>query len=168
MSWFANLSIRAKLFGIVLLTTSMALVVAGLMIVVYDSVAFKQQKLNDMSTEADMIGAISSAALIFNDAKAAQEYLATLKALPEVVAATLYDDKGKVFAIYSRTANAGYRPPAVELDGSRVDDDDLLLFRPVKYGGGNNRIVELPRGDWERERACGYVRAGLVPTLWQR
>ncbi|HEX9391943.1 MAG TPA: ATP-binding protein [Usitatibacteraceae bacterium] len=163
MSWFANLSIRAKLFGIVLLTTSMALVVAGLMIVVYDSVAFKQQKLNDMSTQADMIGAISSAALIFNDAKAAQEYLATLKALPEVVAATLYDDKGKVFAIYSRTANAGYRPPAVELDGSRVDDDDLLLFRPVKYGGETIGMVHLRVSMGQKARLVRY--AGVVIAL---
>jgi len=75
-----------------------ALVVVGLTIVTYDAIAFQQQRVADLSTQAAILGAISSAALVFNDPKAAQEYLSPLKERPEVIAAILYDGEGKVFA----------------------------------------------------------------------
>src|SRR5436190_15007867 len=99
-SSFQNLPIRAKLLWIIMLTSSMALVLVGLAIVTYDSVTYKQQRLNDISTQAEILGAISSAALVFNDNKAAQENLSALKARPLMTSAIMYDAAGKVFATY--------------------------------------------------------------------
>src|SRR4030095_1416974 len=97
---FRDFSIRAKLLWIVMLTSSIALIAAGIAIVAYDSITFTQQKQNDLATQAAILAATSSAALEFNDTKAAKEYLAALKARPEVASAVMYDDKGKIFASY--------------------------------------------------------------------
>ncbi len=167
MSWPDRLSIRAKLFALVVLTTGMTLLVAGITIIAYDAVTFKQQKLNDAATQAEMIGAISSAALIFNDVKAADEYLATLKAIPEVTAAVIYDVQGRMFATYVRSE--GTRPvtrpdaPPVMNSGEITQDDDLLLFRPIKNGAEEIGTVYLRVSMGRVSRLLRY--AGVVLLL---
>ncbi|MES2353514.1 MAG: ATP-binding protein [Pseudomonadota bacterium] len=132
MPWLNDLSIRAKLLWVILLTSSAALVVAGLAIVTYDAIAFRQQRAADLSTQAAILGAISTAALVFNDAKAAREYLSTLKERPDVISAILYDNHGKIFATYQPTDSPVFDPPAVEANGQRMENGDLLLFRSIR------------------------------------
>jgi signal transduction histidine kinase len=129
-----GLSIRAKLLWIIMLTSSMALVMAGLALITYDLITFKQQRLNDLSTQAEILGAISSAALVFNDAKAAGEYLSALKARPQVTLAIIYDNGGKVFATYQRSDSINVSAPPAEADGHRIEGDDLVLFRHISQG----------------------------------
>ena len=161
-SWFGNLSIRDKLLWLITLTSSVALIVAGLAIVTYDSITFQRQRLNDLTTQAEMLGAISSAALVFNDAKAAREYLSALQARPELVSAVIYDSAGKVFATYHRGGGAEFAPPRADADGHRIDGGDLLLFRRISDGNETIGTVYL------RARLELWVRvlchAGIVLT----
>jgi hypothetical protein len=69
---FRDVSIRAKLLWIVMLTSSIALIAAGVAIVAYDSITFTQQKQNDLATQAAILAATSSAALEFNDSEGGQ------------------------------------------------------------------------------------------------
>jgi len=132
LPWINDLSIRTKLLWVILVTSSAALVAAGLAIVTYEAISFRQQRVAELSTQAAILGAISTAALVFNDTKAAQEYLSTLKELPEVTAAIIYDNNGKVFATYQREDSSVSEPPAVEADGQRMENGDLLLFRHIR------------------------------------
>lgn len=126
----SDLSIRDKLRGVVALTALAALFLAGLAIVVHDTVAFRRQKLDDLITQARILGSISSAALSFDDPKAAREYLATLSARPDIRSAALYDAKGRLFADYERSD--GVKPPPAEGQGYRFEGDDLLLFQGIR------------------------------------
>ena len=141
----ADLSIRAKLRGVVALTALAALFLAGFAIVVHDTVAFRRQKLDDLITQARILGSISGAALSFDDPKAAREYLATLSARPDIKSAALYDSRGVLFADYERTS--AMNPPPAEGQGYRFEGDDLLLFQEVR----------------QRQELLGtvYLRAGL-------
>jgi signal transduction histidine kinase len=159
--WFGDLSIRGKLLWIIMLASSVALVVAGCALVVYDSIAFRQQRLADLFTQAQILGAISSAALVFNDAKAAQEYLsAAVEARREVVSAIIYDGDGKVFAKYLRSGNTGLEPPRAEADGHRIEGDDLLLFWRINHSNETIGTVHLRAGLEQRARLLRY--AGIV------
>ena len=160
----ADFSIRAKLRGIVTLTTILALLVSGLAMVVHDSLAFRKQKLDDLITQAQILGSISGAALTFDDPKAAQEYLATLKARPDIAEAALYDVQGRVFASYSRAA--GTDPlPAVEPQGYRFAGDQLQLFQRIQDAGGTLGTVYVRADLGRRARLRRYLAIVLLAGL---
>src|SRR5260370_42715954 len=132
--WFKGLSIRAKLLSIILVTSGVALVMAGIAIITSELIAFRQQRIADLTTQAAILGSISSAALIFNDPKAAEEYLSALKERPEIVTAIIYDSKGQVFAIYRGKGSSRLNPlPKVEAEGHRRDADDIVLFPRIVH-----------------------------------
>src|SRR4051812_44003010 len=97
-----NFPIQRKLLGLFLLSSSVVLLLAMVSIVVYDAFDYKRQRVSDLAAQAEILGKTSTAALTFNDARAAAEYLAALKAKPTIVAAALYGVDGKLFASYSR------------------------------------------------------------------
>ncbi len=161
-------SIRSKLLAIMVLTTCTALLMAGLAIVAYDFVTFKRQRLDDLSTQAEMLGEISSAALNFDDAKAAQEYLSALSARPNVGSAVIYDARGRVFAAFQRHPSPAFHPPRAEAEGYRIEGDDLLLFRPIRLGAEVVGTVHLRSSLELRARLLGYasiVLSMLVGSL---
>ena len=125
-------SIRHKLILVVLATTFVALVVTGVALVIYDLRTYQQSGLEDLTTQAQILGRASAPALAFNDPKAANEYLTLLKAKPNISAAAIYNIKGKLFASYRRGDAQGFNfPPIAELDGSRVEGDELVLFKRI-------------------------------------
>ena len=77
-------SIRYKLVLVVLATTFAALLVAGAAMVFYDLRAYQQSWVNDLNTQAEILGRASAPALAFNDPKSAREYLALLKVRPKI------------------------------------------------------------------------------------
>ena len=56
----------------------------------------------NIEAQAMIIGSNTAAALVFDDAKAAVETLSSISASPHIIAAILYDKKGKLFAEYIR------------------------------------------------------------------
>ncbi|OLE66904.1 MAG: hypothetical protein AUG09_05205 [Acidobacteria bacterium 13_1_20CM_2_68_7] len=129
---FRDLSIRQKLMALMMLTSSAALLLACVSFMTYESVTMRQQMARELSALAGIIGDNSTAALSFNDRKAAEETLATLAAKDQIVAAALYAADGALFARYLR---AGARPETVpaapEEEGYRFVSGGLELFSPV-------------------------------------
>lgn len=60
--------------------------------------------INDMGTQAELIGQTTATALTFDDATVATSNLALLRSRPQVRAAAVYDEHGKLFATYSADA----------------------------------------------------------------
>ena len=82
-------SIRYKLVMVVLATTTIALLVAGAALVIYDLRTYQEAWVTDLSTQAEILGRASAPALAFNDPKSAREYLALLKVRPEIAVAAI-------------------------------------------------------------------------------
>lgn len=132
-------SIRYKLVLVVLATTFAALLVAGAAMVFYDLRTYQQSWVNDLNTQAEILGRASAAALAFNDPKSASEYLSLLKARPKIAAAAIYNAKGKVFASYSRAGVSGSDLPALpEFEGPRIAGNVLLFYKRIVE---NNEIL---------------------------
>lgn len=100
-------SIREKLVTIVMSTTLAALVVSVGTVVAYDLRSYQRALQNDMATQAELVGHMTSAALAFDDPRLARENLALLRTRPSLRAAALYDEQGSLFAWY--VAPAGTR-----------------------------------------------------------
>jgi signal transduction histidine kinase len=132
-------TVRNKLLFVVLATTFTALLVAGGAMMLYDMRTYEQGFVNDMTTQADIIGRASAAALVFDDPRVALENLALLKARPRIAAAAIYKAKGGIFATYSADDLENVvRPQLPEADGFRIEGSTLHIFKRVI---DNNEIL---------------------------
>lgn len=125
-------SIRHKLFAGVLLTTVSALLISGFIMIVYDLRDYRTRLLEDLVGQSNLLGLASASALQFNDPQVASNSLASLKARPQILAAAIYDTKGKLFATYSSVVDATESfPQLAEMEGHRIASNHVTLFKRI-------------------------------------
>jgi len=152
-----------KLIAVVLLTTLVALAVALGAMVAYDLRAYHQAWLNDMSTQAELLGQTTAPALTFDDAKLARENLSLLRLRPQVRAAAVFSAKGALFASYAAAAGDTSFPRIPEPDGVSVRGSDLVVFKRIVSNGEIIGTVYL-RADYELyDRVRSY--AGIAAAV---
>jgi signal transduction histidine kinase/CheY-like chemotaxis protein len=154
-------SIRARLMAVVLLTTLAALGVALGAMVAFDVHASRRLWIDDMTTQADLLGQSSAAALAFDDPRVATESLALLHYRPQVRAAAVYDAKGRPFATYAAQGEDAAIPAAPAAEGTRFADGGLTLFKPIVAKGETVGTVYLRSSSTLRDRIGGYVGIAL-------
>ena len=126
-------SLRGKLMLVVLATTFCALAFVALALAVYEVRTYDQALIDDLNTQAEILGRASEAALAFNDHRVATENLAALRLRPLVRMGALYAADGTLFATYpDGVTDVPARPGA---DGHRIAGDTLMLFHPVVAQG---------------------------------
>ena len=83
------LPIGSKVVRSTMLAAGAALCLAGLLMVVFQFTALRSTLLRDLQVQARIVGNNSTAALLFNDARAAEEILGGLSASPSVQSANI-------------------------------------------------------------------------------
>ncbi|MGB4782922.1 ATP-binding protein [Candidatus Methylomirabilis sp.] len=132
MRLFRDVPIQKKLRRITMLTTSVALLLTGVALIVYELVVYRSVMTRELVSLADVIGANSAAALTFNDPKAAEETLSALRKDSRITLAAIYTKEGKVFAAYRRQQLEEEAIPVVPLaDGSTLEGGRLIMFHPI-------------------------------------
>lgn len=127
-----SLSIRQKLLGIVLITTFAALFTAFLGTVATHLWTFHRNLIADMSTQSELLGRMTSPALIFDDQRLAVENLKLLQFRSQIRAAAIYDERGSLFASYAAPGSSQSPFPALpEGDNVRIDGKNLILFKRI-------------------------------------
>ena len=125
-------SIRRKLNLIVMITTFVALLLAGLAVVVFDVRNQLSTLRNDLRAQADIVALASTSALVFDDPKLAREMLSILRASPGIASAAIYDAQGKLFASYlAGQIDSGTIPARAPALGVVLDRDWVKVARPV-------------------------------------
>ena len=151
-------SVRHKLALVVLAATFIALLFAGVALVIYDLRTYREQWTSDLAAQAEILGRVSASALAFEDPKAAGENLAVLRSRPSILGAALYTAKGKLFATYDRRDAPPAAPPGLpESDGSRIAGDELLLFRRIVENGEIAGTIYLRAEYQPLEQLKGYL-----------
>src|SRR5579863_3292317 len=144
MRAYRDLSIKGKMQAAILFTTGAALLLSSAAFLAYDLVMYRSVMANDLSTLADLIGSNSTAALTFNDPKAAKEILQGLKAQPHIVSACIYSGDGEVFTTYRREGGQqNISPPVVKRTGSEFKGDRLEVFHRISLDGQKIGMVYL-------------------------
>jgi len=161
------ISIRQKLTLIIMLTSAVAVAVACVVFATYDGIRFERAMVNQLSLQAEIIGANSTAAILFNDERAAQETLGALAADDRIVSAQIYTEDGRRFAEYVRHDVApGAPPPELPNEAHRFTNDSLEMRRPIVLRQETVGTVYL-RSDLRamRERFNQYAGIILVVIL---
>jgi signal transduction histidine kinase/CheY-like chemotaxis protein len=118
-------SVRGKLMRIVLVTTLIALGVAGIAMLTVDLTRYQRSWASDLSTEASILAVSMAPALAFNDHEAAVRNLSALKARPRVMAAAVYATDGSVYASFVRDGAlplpSAPPPEGIRTSGQRVE-----------------------------------------------
>lgn len=161
MGWFnfKDMALRKKIVLIAVVSTSISLLTACLIFVLYERVTYPKIKIQSLSAWAQIIGDNATAALSFNDPKTAEEMLKILKANPRILSACLYDAKGQVFAWYQREKNTGKSFPAV---AGKTEADysggSIKVDRDIFSGGDRIGSIYLESDTQEmRSRMANYV-----------
>ena len=90
-------SISGRLMFVVLLTTTLALLVAGGALLVTDLRDSRRAWADDVSTESGILALSVAPALSFDDRAAASRSLSALQAKPSIVIAALYTPQGNLY-----------------------------------------------------------------------
>jgi len=136
-----HLPIQRKLVGFIIITTLTVLLGSYMVLLAYESRSSAQVTTQELRTMADIIASNSTAALIYDDPKLAEENLAGLRAERDVTAAALYDKDGKVYAVYPSDEATLAIPSSPKPDGATFGLRELDLFQPVVQG--RNRVGTL-------------------------
>jgi len=147
MKPFQDLPIQRKILGMTLTICGAVLLVFIALLILFQLVNFRANFQRDTATLSAIIANNSTAALAFDDGKAAGEILDSLKAKPEVLSARLVNSQGVTVARYGPGNDSGppgqfpserqfsflgghllYTEP-VQLEGKRIGD----LYLSVNY-----------------------------------
>lgn len=104
MPTFRTLSLKNKLKVVFLLTNGVALLLASITFIVQDMLVFRQHMITELFTLADLVGANSTAGLVFNNSQTVEENIAALRANPRVLSVHVFTKEGDLFANYFRSS----------------------------------------------------------------
>ena len=129
-------SVRSKLIIMAVSTTFVALLTAAIAMLLYDLRSFQQTWVDDLTTQADIIAAVTAPALAFSDSKAASQNLAVLRVRPQIVAGAVYTAAGARFASYAQQQSQDLSfPDRPGSPGARVDHGELVVVRNIVDNG---------------------------------
>jgi len=132
MGALRDTSIRWKLKLIIMLTSGIALLFASAALMFRDITKTRQNLRSDLASLAQVIGANSIGAIVFNDRGTAETNLAALSAKPYVVLSCIYDSDGQLFAAYVHQDEKNRLSiPTLREPGQYFDGDYLLVFNPI-------------------------------------
>ena len=158
MNWIRDWPIRQKLTLVIMLTCGLVLLLACVLLGVYQVYKFREGTVRETTLLADILAKNTQAALSFQDESAAQQTLEALQVDSYVTAACLYDGKGGQFAIYKREGSHALFPDHPDKDSHYFQSDSLVVTRPVMLNGrqiGTIYIQTSLDGLYERLRLLG-------------
>ncbi len=105
-------TISGRITRMNLLVSGSVLILAVLAFFSYDMLSFRQSLINNLRSEAQIIGANSVSALVFDDPASAAATLQGLNRSPDIISAVLTMQDGSVFATYGTDELRPISPPS--------------------------------------------------------
>jgi signal transduction histidine kinase len=173
-----NGSIPKQLTWMNMLVSSTALLLAGAGLFAYDLYSFRMSAVRDLAIQAQIIGANSISALMFDDPRTAETTLSALQASSQVISAEIYTTDGRLFAGYQRDRQQSL-PYALKIaDGQtqayRFQDGHVVLTRLIVFQGKPVGLVCLQsdlRAMRDRAKTFAEILAAvflmsLIAAMW--
>jgi signal transduction histidine kinase/CheY-like chemotaxis protein len=174
--WFTRQPLAHKLTAVVLMVSGVTLAVACAVLLMYDYSASRLRLVREVTTLADVIGANSTGALAFGDAKAGEETLRSASVDEHVISARLFTRDGSQLASFKNERRSAstvlfdrelLRNPT---PAARFNGRHLTVLRPVVLGAetvGSISIESDTQDIWSRLAGFGIaVAAVMFGTIW--
>src|SRR6266404_605438 len=126
--------IRRILMRMIFISSGAVLAVTTTAFCAYEFLTFRQSSVQQLQTLSQAIASNSTAALAFDNAEDAAVVLSAFRADPHIVAAALYDTKGKAFATYPQGLAAARFPARPGAPGYTFGRTELTGFQTVAEG----------------------------------
>src|SRR5579863_2708148 len=169
MTIWRSHSISDKFMRITMLVSGVALLLAYISFLVYDLYSLRQELISSMATEANIVGANSVTALLFDDKQAAENTLSALGNAPQVRSALILRPDGSEFARYLRSTSTQFeltdRLAPGETQRYWTKGRYILLGSRIRFQGGQVGTVYLvaETGDVARRaERFGLISAGML------
>ena len=169
LSRFGDSSIGSKLSFVVVLSGSFALLLAGVFLFGYERFESHEAAKRALAAQAAIVADSSTAALSFNDEKAATDTLTALRADPNLVEAAIYDRTGRLFAWFRRNSSAPRPAKAPPRDGIYTSEGEFQVAQSIRLSGERIGEVVLTAStvdvDSRLKRYSGIVSVALLVSL---
>ncbi len=169
MSIWSSQSISDKFMRMTMLVSGIALLLAYVSFLVYDLYSLRQELISSMATEANIVGANSVTALLFDDKQAAENTLSALRNAPQVRSALILRPDGTEFARYLRSNAIEFqltnRLAPGEMERYWTKGRYILLGSRIQLQGAQVGTVYLvaETGDVARRaERFGLISAGML------
>ena len=132
MALFSN--IFGKLTPSVAIVSAVGLVLGGVLVGLFEEELYRNQRMEEVAVQGEILAASVTAALVFDDARAAQGYVDALAVNPELQAAGVYDAMGTRVAGFIREG-ADPLPDRVTPSPVVFTNNRVVAAVPVLQGG---------------------------------
>jgi Osmosensitive K+ channel histidine kinase len=120
-------------------TSVLVLSIVFSVFVVTDINGYKQRKINNMISLAQVVGANNISTLQFQDDDAATQILSELHNVsPEIIQASILDKNGHLFATSSREGDSVHAQPVFNKKNFVFSGQHLFVSNPITY---NNEVI---------------------------
>lgn len=134
-----NFNIKNKLLTILMVTSTVAVLLAGSTFIIFTLVSHKKDLAQERMSLAEVIGNNCKVILEFNFPEDAQKVLSSLDAKESIVFARIYDKDGRIFSTYGRYSPADAIPPPGTTEDYFIFAKNFLhVFYHVRV---NNAII---------------------------
>jgi signal transduction histidine kinase/ActR/RegA family two-component response regulator len=162
----AQKSVRGKLMRIVVLTTAIALLAAGVGMLTHDLTVYRDSWVADLDTQATILATSTASALVSGDHSVADRNVSALSVRPTVLVTALYTANGKLYASFVRPGEA---PPPLQLQAvvrtARVSGGSVELIQPIMQDGERLGAILLRAHHDIGARALAYLGIFSLVTL---
>jgi PAS domain S-box-containing protein len=165
---FGKYSIRQKLTWMNLLVCGATLFLASSAFVAYELATLRLEMVNNLSIQAQVLGANCASAVLFGDPESARTTLSALKAAPHILSVAIYTNSTEPFAAYMR--EPGTLEPLPQLAAGQTElhrfaRGALELAHPMVFQGKLIGTVFI-RSDLQEvyDRLLRY--AGIVAVVF--
>src|SRR5215471_8798465 len=124
---FQDLPIKRKVIGVIMLTSTIALLLTAAAFMAYDFYSYRQMLVRQVAAAADITANANKAAVAFQDELVAQQSLNALRSEPTVSGAAFYDADGSLFVRYPTNAAVSEFPPVAGKPGRRFEDRSVVV-----------------------------------------
>jgi signal transduction histidine kinase len=147
------------------LVAAVLLLALGVMMARYEDGLYVAQEQRDLGEQAQILAASVTAAIQFDDAEAAREYVAALQVNPQLLAAGVYGQRGRSLAGFVRPGAAPL-PATPPEPGIAFAEGTMTIAVPVSENGDNLGTVIL-RANTEplQRRITRYAGLVLLVTM---
>ncbi len=165
MSVVQNVSIKHKLILIIMATCITALLLVGVIQLLFERGEYLEETIDSISCYAEMIGDNCRAALAFEDAEDAKETLKSLQAESSIVFACVYNRDGKVLAQYIHPdVTDEFSTPVCKQENHKFDNNYFKLFKQIKENNETIGTVYIQH-DLSQIKAMLWLKTGTMALV---